>query len=192
MAHTNKSSIFSRFPVFAPMRSFPDPTKSEDECPPDWLMCLWRDDTSKDEFCEIPLVDFMSGIGHLEDHHGISLQRNKDYCSDCRIIFHSPAQAVNHYLEKTLFFEDFSVKLLDSEESKLDLAPIFEQIKEMRKVLLDQMLFPEDMPELESEDLLIKDLEAIEGEDIPDSYGMANLDSGEDVAEYSGPRETQV
>ena len=82
--------------------------------------------------------------------------------------------------------------MLDSEESKLDLAPIFEQIKEMRKVLLDQMLFPEDMPELESEDLLIKDLEAIEGEDIPDSYGMANLDSGEDVAEYSGPRESQV
>ena len=136
----------------------------------------------------------MSGIAHLENHHGISLQRNKDYCSDCCIIFHSPAQAVNHYLEKTLFFEDFSVKLLDSEESKLDLAPIFEQIKEMRKVLLDQMLFPEDMPELESEDLLIKDLEAkaIEGEDIPDSYGMANHDSGEDVAEYSGPRETQV
>ena len=172
------------------MRSFPDPQNTDGECAPDWLLCLWRDDTSKEEFCEIPCGDFMNAIGHLKNHHGISLQRNKDYCSDCCIIFHSPAQAVSHYLEKTLFFEDFSVKLPDPDESKIDLAPLFEQIKEIRKVLLDQMLFPEDMSELESEDLLVKDLEVIEGEDIPPSNGTRTLDSGEDVAEYSRPDET--
>ena len=54
----------------------------------------------------------------------------------------------------------------DSVDSKIDLGPIFEQIKEIRKVVLDNILFPEDMPELEDAEV-IEELEV--GQEMAES-----------------------
>ena len=172
MAHT---SIPVTFPVFAPMRPhIGNIEQNSDGVYPDWIMCLWRDDVSKADFCEVPCGDFMNFIGHLEHHHGIKLRPSKDYCSDCCIIFH---KLVNK----------------DSHESSADLMPIFEQIKEVRKVVLDQILFPENMPELQCNEIFIGDLE------VPDSsivVGDVPNDTGVDISEFTDPveniRETRV
>ena len=137
----------------------------------------------------------MNFIGHLEHYYGIKLRPSKDYCSDCCIIFHSSIHAVNHYLEKALLHEDFSLKLVNkySHESSADLMPIFEQIKEVRKVVLDHILFPENMPELQCDEIFIGDLE------VPDSsivVGDVPNDTGVDISEFADPveniRETRV
>ena len=89
-------------------------------------------------------------------------------------------------MEKALLYEDFSLELLseDSVDSKIDLGPIFEQIKEIRKVVLDNILFPKDMPELE-------DAEVIEELEVGQEMAESGEKSVDEISKVSF-RETLV
>ena len=176
----------SALPLFAPMKSFADVAGNKDETDSGWIMCLWRDDAEKEDFCEMPCGNFLNFLYHLKTQHGVSLKEGKDLCMQCGVIFHSKIEGVNHYLEKALLYEDFSLELLseDSVDSKIDLGPIFKQIKEIRKVVLDNILFPEDMPELE-------DAEVIEELEVGQEMAESGEKSVDEISKVSF-RETLV
>ena len=145
------------FPIFAPMRAFDfpehvSPQLAEDPDRSHWIMCLWK---QEDDVCSLPCGDFTSFLGHLRHDHGVDLRPNLDFCDGCEIIFKSRAEVVNHYLEKALMFEDKPLKIEGDGDKEMNefLSNVFKVMKNLRKNLLDEILFTEEMPPLETIDI---------------------------------------
>ena len=148
------------FPLFAPMRSFDFPEENshlaEDPDKNDWYMCLWKGSAEGEDFCSYPCGDFSNIIFHLKETHGVVLKSKIDFCFDCQVIFKNTTEAVSHYLEKTLLFEDRSLTLEEEDGDKKAnelLVSTFTEIKRIRNELLDAILFDDDIPQLETFDL---------------------------------------
>ena len=74
------------FPIFALMTTYPE---TENQNPDskigtkegnDWVMCLWKESDSKEDFCKLPCSQFSDFIDHLKKEHNVKLKSNKDYC----------------------------------------------------------------------------------------------------------------
>ena len=140
------------FPICAPMRTFEFPEHMSPQLEEDpnrniWFMCLWK--TAEDDVCSFPCGDFENFLFHLREQHGISMKANVDFCRECEVIFKNKTEAVNHYLEKALLFENCSLTLTEDRFKEMNdcLAYTFGQIKEIRKNVLDEILFTEEMPQ---------------------------------------------
>ena len=155
------------FPIFAPMIPFDfndDPEELADKTP--WHMCLWRKGPEDPLPCSIPCGDFDNFIFHVKNTHGKNLRPKIDYCRDCEVVFKNRTEAVNHYLEKAIMFEDHPL-ILEGDGEQEGLASVFTQIKHIRNELLDQILFSEDLPPIETIDIR-DDIPPEEGRDICD------------------------
>ena len=141
----------SNFPIFAPMQVEDSPPEGGY----DYLMCLWRDKHEENsEFCAQTCGDFFKLIDHLRHHHGKKdLKERIDFCYECEVIFETRLDAVQHYLAKALATQHF-IMAFETDPDKADalkrwMAPIYLKLNCVNKVIMDRVLFSEEMPPLE-------------------------------------------
>ena len=162
------------FPIFAPMRSFDFPEEmsphlAENPDKTDWFMCLWKTGSEGDDVCSYPCGEFSNFLFHLKNSHGVTLRNNIDFCGECQVVFKNRTEGVNHFLEKTLLFEDRTLRLEGEVDNQMNdfLTSMFTEIKRLRKDLLDEILFSEEMPAL-GESIDIQDQSSGVGRDTCD------------------------
>ena len=139
----------SIFPLFAPMQVEENPSGGYD-----YLMCLWREKNGEDhEFCAETCGDFFKFIAHLREEHGLDLKHRVDLCMDCEYIFQSRLDCIQHYLAKALSSQNFELRCeKDSDEAdalKEWLKPIYWRLNADYKVIMDRVLFSDEMPSLQ-------------------------------------------
>ena len=139
----------SNFPLFAPMQVEDKPSEAYD-----YLMCLWREKSQENtEFCAGTFGDFFKFLAHLRQDHGLDLKERIDFCYDCEIIFETRLDALQHYLSKALATQHFTMtceKASDEADAlKRWLVPIYWKLNAVNKVVMDRVLFSDEMPSLE-------------------------------------------
>ena len=131
------------FPLFAPMNVEGNQSDSYD-----YLMCLVRD---QDEFCAETCGDFYKMLAHLRQEHGLVLNNRVDFCGDCEIVFKTRLDSLQHYLNKALSTQHFVMTFENPSEAadlKEWLAPIYHKLNAVHNVIMNRVLFSEDMPPL--------------------------------------------
>ena len=127
----------SDFPLFAPMQVEENPSGTYD-----YLMCLWREKNPENQ----KLLD------HLRQEYGLKLKSQVDYCFDCECIFQNCLHSLQHYLLKVLSTQHFVMTCEDSSDKtaalKEWLKPIYGKLNAVNNVIMDRVLFSDEMPPL--------------------------------------------
>ena len=106
------------------------------------FMCLWQGE-DKQEVCGTRCFFFNELLDHIMEH-GLNLKNGTDFCQECECIFESPLEGLEHYIVHALAFENNKMvrKFTPmSEENESWLTNIYEKIKEIRKEVLERLLF---------------------------------------------------
>ena len=146
------------FPLHASIKSL---APAEGEETSDYVLCLWKSQHSLEEFCGQRCADFAALLDHLKEEHQLKLIPSVDYSADSRIIFRNRLDALEFYLSKAMSYEDLHVTL----ESPIDLelsewlSPIFEKLAELRKPVMDRLLFDADFEKVA--DAILDDIDQI-------------------------------
>ena len=111
-------------------------------------MCVYRPlGIDSGAFCGEHCSDFIELIHHLAHDHGIYLKRNIDYCRNCSIIFEDHLEALDHYLAKAISLEEVDLACQNPrgmDELRHWLAPVFEGMKKLRRMIMDRILYGEE------------------------------------------------
>ena len=145
------------FPLFAPMQIEPNPNS-----PYDYLMCLWTDKNQESkEFCGETCGDFYKLLAHLRQDHGLNLQSRIDFCFDCEVIFSSRLDSIVHHLTKALSTETFEMvcenDASETEAIKAWLTPVYQSLNGLRKIVMNRILYSDDMPEFNNQEFFTDD-----------------------------------
>ena len=107
----------------------------------DKYRCLWASEDKK-ERCIASFCTFDHFICHLTEDHDLSLKPDLDFCKNCETIFDLYMEGVEHYINHAINCEDTSWKKLgDLETRDVWVHNVFEKLKEIRKELLEHLLF---------------------------------------------------
>ena len=94
-------------------------------------------------------------ISHLKEEYNLDLKNTIDYCLPCEYIFQSRLDAIQHYLAKTLSTQSFEMTFENGSEEaeamKEWLKPIYWRLNADYKVIMNKVLFSEEMPALGEE-----------------------------------------
>ena len=156
-------------PLFAPMHMH---IEDNPDGSYDYLMCLWSTGKESKEFCGETCGDFYKFLSHLRHVHGLNLSNRTDYCFDCEMIFSSRLDSIQHHLAKALSPQDFEMaceKGSDAAAMKTWLAPVYENINALRKIIMNKILFSEHMPNTQFE---MDDVDAVDKVDGPGSHNQ--------------------
>ena len=123
------------YPVFATLRTLSS-NERYNGVDYDWLMCLIKNTDGTGQ-CSETYSNFDYYLMHLENDHGIVL-KSTDICNDCSLIFRNRTEAVSHYLQKALKFEECEMTYsMASPQNNLFLRSVFQGIKTIQRYLWD-------------------------------------------------------
>ena len=111
--------------------------------PNDSYLCLWQGEDKK-KICGSRINTFNNLLDHLTSEHGLHLKNCIDFCQKCECIFESAMEGLEHYIVHAITFEGNTlVRESGSVDSETEtwLANIYAKIKEIRKEVLDRLLF---------------------------------------------------
>ena len=141
------------FPLHATIKA-----QDEDGTDLTYVMCLWSEE---DDLCAHKSSDFEAFLNHLNKQHGLKLTPGVDCSVDSSAIFQNRLDAIEFYLAKIMTYEDLSVKMETPMNDNLTawLAPIFEELKGIRKQVVDRLLFEGESFD-DTTDEILKDIDS--------------------------------